>query len=277
MESASGNNPEETRFPEAVLLAGASAISYAVAYAYRTGFASYYGLPPVLLTPTIGGILQAGAGVGAILLTLSLFLNSFWMFLPSRESALGRSIRRVFLMLVVTILTSYSLFVYRWGWLAVPAALCVFGFLELVFPLLTQRKIARYEDKLAAQEKVESKVTTPADHLAKRIGKKAFLLVLAAYILINFSHSVGYRAAKEQEEFFVLDDTPGYVVAMMDDDIVVLVAYDPESSTLKRSYDVRRLSSSQASWRLRKKKIGRLNGPPAADKPTREDLCPECI
>lgn len=277
MQSTSSSTPEGTRLPDAILLAAASAVSYAVAYAYRTGFASFYGLPPVLLTPTVGGILQAGAAVGATLLTLSVFVNGLWMFLPSRESPVGRSIRRLFVMLVVTILVSYSLFAYKWGWLVVPAALCIFGFLELVFPLFTQRKIASYGDKLAAQEKVESNVTTPLDHFAKRIGRKAFVLVFASYVLMHFAYAVGYRAAKEQEEFFMLDDAPGYVVATMDDDMIVLVAYDPETSTLKGSYDVRRHSSSHSSWRLQKRKIGKLNAPPMAGKPTREDVCPECI
>ena len=71
-----------TFFSEAVLIAAASALSYAVAYAYRSGFASYFDLPPLLLTPTIGGILHAGAAVGAFLLFLWVlsFINPFELF-----------------------------------------------------------------------------------------------------------------------------------------------------------------------------------------------------
>jgi hypothetical protein len=269
-----GNNANETRLPDSILLAAASAMSYAVAYAYRIGFGSFYDLPPLLLTPTIGGILKAGAAVGATLLTLSFFLNGIWMFLPSRNSALGRSIRRILLVLVFVILSSFSLFVYRWGWLVVPAALLVMTFLELVFPLITQRNIARYEDKLAAQEKVESAVTMPVDHFARRIGKRSFLLVFASYVLVNFSHSLGYIAAKQQEEFFVPDDAANYVVAAMDDEIAVMVAYDRGTMTLKRSYEVRRVGSTATKWH--KWKLGRLKEALPAEQLT-EDSCPDCI
>lgn len=252
---------ERKGIPEALLLAGASALSYAVAYAYRSGFASYFDLPPLLLTPTLGGILQAGAAVGALLLSLSIIVNGLWMFLPRRNSAMGRSVRRLFLMLLITVLMLFSLFAYRWGWTVVIGALCFFGFFELIFPLITQRKTSGYENKLLAQEKVETTFTSLLGEANKRFGSLFIAIIFTALILLSFAHSVGYKAAKEQEDYFVLTDTPGYIVAAMDDDVLVLAAYDQIAMTVRRAYIVRRLTPERA-WPLEKRHIGRLVGPP---------------
>ncbi|HKP02334.1 MAG TPA: hypothetical protein VJU77_03145 [Chthoniobacterales bacterium] len=271
------NNSSRSRIPDAILLAGASAVSYAVAYAYRSGFASFYDLPPVLSTPTIGSILQASAAVGVALLFFWLLLNGLWLFLPRRDSAIKRSILRLFLILAIIILTSYSLLSsYRWGWLLVPGALCLYGFAEFVFPLLTQRDVEGYENKIAAQEKVEAGVTDLTDHLVRRIGNKVFLLLFAAYVLINFAHSLGYSAAEFRQDFFVLADRPDYVVALMDDELVVLVEYDPAHLRLKKKYDIRRMTS-QSRLLLQKRHIGKLEAPPKVDEPEIDEICPKCI
>src|SRR5437016_4506838 len=119
MEIPSESERNRTGISEALLVASASGVSYAVAYAYRSGFASYFGLPPLLLTPTLGGVLQAGAAVGAVLLSFWVIVNGLWIFLPRSDSAVGRSIRRLLLILLIIVLTFFSVFTYKWGWLII--------------------------------------------------------------------------------------------------------------------------------------------------------------
>jgi hypothetical protein len=275
MHSTSGIE-KTSRVPDAVLLAAASGASYAVAYAYRSGFASYYDLPPLLLTPTIGGILQAGAAVGAALLSVWIIINGVWVFVPRADSALRRSFQRLLLILLISYLTMYSFLPDKWGWLSMLAVSCFFGFFEFVIPLLTQPRTKTYEEKLAGQEKIEAGVNMMVDYIGDRFGKKAVLLAFTAFILMNFAHSVGYRAAKEQEEFFVLTDAPDHVVAEMDDEMVILVAYDPVQKTLKQNYEVRRFRSKPV-WLLEKRHIGKLRGPPKERQSPPDKPCPGCI
>src|SRR5262249_49195185 len=91
--------------------------------------------------------------------------------------------------------------------------------------------------------------------------------VFASLVLLVFAHSLGYWNAKNQEDYFVLADTPDHVVAAMDDDMIILAAYDPAVMRLKRSYTIRRLTSERV-WLLEKKHIGKLSEPaPLIDPP----------
>jgi hypothetical protein len=65
-------------------------------------------------------------------------------------------------------------------------------------------------------------------------------------------------------------DTPDYVVAAMDDDMLILVAYDPTTMTLKRSYSVRRLTSDRI-WSIEKKHIGKLVQPEPLDNKSKKN------
>jgi len=170
---------------EALLLAAASGFSYAVAYAYRSGFASFFGLPPLLLTPTLGVVIQAGAAIIAALSFFWLLLYSFWGFLPRASSVVGRQLR---VLLIVGFFFSLAFFSVlarsKWGWLIILGFLCVFGFGMFVFPLITQREVAGYENKLLAQQKIENAAQqrTLLDRIGERIGHKRMLLILAAIL-----------------------------------------------------------------------------------------------
>ena len=253
---AEGKN-ERKFLSDALLVAAASALSYAVAYSYRSGFASYFDLPPLLLTPTLGAVLRAGAAVGAVVL---IFSFTALLFLPQKNTALSSRIYTLFLLLVFLALVNYSLFTSIRGWLSLVGVLCFLGFFEFVWPLITQPQVAGYKNKLLAQDNFDAAQNTFWDRIGNRYGYKGVGLVVAVLVLIFVAHSVGYSNAKEQEDFFVLADAPGYVVAAMDDDVILLVAYDPATMTLKRAYTIRRLASEHV-WQLEKKHIGKLVQP----------------
>lgn len=240
-------------------MAIASALSYAVAYAYQSGFASHFGLPPLLLSPTIGSILQAGAAVGVVLIVFWNFASVAWHFSPRGDTALKRVIRRVVALALVMGLLFLPVLDRKSGWIAFVAMLGFFVFFEFVFPLIAQRKIIGYENKLLEQEELERHVAQHSllDRAVIAFGKSALRLLVAAVLLIFVSYSVGLRAAINQEEFFVLADRPGYVVAAVEDNLLILAAYMPATLTLTGTYQVERLSDSR-TWTLQKAHIGKL-------------------
>jgi len=248
---------------DAVLLAVASALSYAVAYAYQSGFASHFGLPPLLLSPTIGSILQAGAAVGIVLMAFWNFASVAWHFSPRGDTALKRAIRRIIALALVFGLLLFPILDSKSGWIVFAFMLFLFVFLEFVFPLITQRKIIGYENKLLEQEEIERHVAQHSlvEHAVIAFGKSALRLAVAAVLLIFISYSVGLRAAIKQEEFFVLTDRPGYVVAAMEDNLLILAAYIPTTLVLTGTYHVERLSDSR-EWTLKQEHIGKLTAAP---------------
>jgi hypothetical protein len=191
---------ERKLLSDAILVAAASAFSYALAYAYQSGFASYFSLPPLLLTPTLGAVFQAGAVVGTFLLFFWNIFNAVWMFIRT-NSGIGRSILRL---LLITLMAVMFVFVFsnKWGWLIIVAVFCVFGFGEFIFPRITQREIAGYENKLLAQEKIKSaSKPTFLHHLGQRFGDRVILPVIAAFGLLLLANGLGNKTAKEQEDF----------------------------------------------------------------------------
>lgn len=254
---------ESRQISEGILLTAASALSYGVAFAYQSGYASYFGIPPLLLTPTIGSVLQAAGAVGLAFISFWNIANAIWPFAPRGESAIHRVIRR---MLAITLIMGLIVFYLFDGWrtriIALASFVCFFAFFELVFPRIVHRKIVGYENKLLAQEGIEwnAQQHSLAGKAAGVIGEGGLRLAVAALLLVLFASAVGNNAARYQEEFYVVAEPPNAVVLAVRENVLILGPYDPKTMTLCGTYLVEQLSDSH-HWSLEKKRIGRLKGP----------------
>src|SRR5690349_1741465 len=68
-------------------------VSYAAAYAYRLGYAGYFGIPPGLLSPSFALIFKFLFRMGSTLYIAYMLLNCFWALLPQRETILWSRLR----------------------------------------------------------------------------------------------------------------------------------------------------------------------------------------
>lgn len=100
---------ESRPISEGILLAAATALSYGIAFAYQSGYASYFGMPPLLLTPTIGTVLKAAGAVGLAFLSFWNIANGIWPFAPRGKSALHRAIRRLLAITLIAGLIAFNL------------------------------------------------------------------------------------------------------------------------------------------------------------------------
>lgn len=254
---------------EAILIASASAISYAVAFAYRSGYGSHFGLPPLLLSPTVGAVLQAAGIVGVAALTFWNIGFAVWPLLPRGNSALESSLRQI---IAVGLLVSILIFQAVDGWKAwaiLAAIVGFFAFFEFVFPLIVHRKVSGYENKLLAHEEIErnARQYSLVYQAQGLIGRGFFLLIAAALFFVTLSSLAGVKSAKNQTEYYTLKDRPGYVVAAMEDAVVILAGYDEKTLALTGIYQVERMSDSRA-WTFQKQYIGKLSSP---QKPSKKD------
>src|SRR6266851_9610078 len=81
-------------FSDPLLIAGFTASSYAVGYAYRSGFAEHFGVPGILVAPTVTTVLEAAAALGGVLVTYLTAANFVWMLVPHTNSAVARAVKR---------------------------------------------------------------------------------------------------------------------------------------------------------------------------------------
>lgn len=256
---------------DSILIAVASGVSYAVAFSYQTGFASYFGLPPLLLSPTIGTVLKAATVIGAAILLFFIIANAIWQFVPRGVSALSRSIRRLIIIVLMTGLLAFQISNNIMDILLPIIILIFFVFFDFVFPLIVHRGVNGYENKLIAQESIEkdSHQHSLIGHVAGTLGYNPVRIVAIIVLLIYFSHLVGVKAARDQREFFILTDRPNYIVAAIDENIVVLANYDQTKSALTGTYQVERLSDSR-TWTLQMRHIGNIAAPPKDKRLTKQ-------
>jgi len=254
---------------ETILIAAGSAISYAVAFAYRSGYGSHFGLPPLLLSPSLGVVLQAAGVVGLVALSFWNIAFAVWPWMPRGNSARDIAIRRVALFCIVMSALIFQMADGWRAWAILAAILGFFVFLEFILPLIAHRKVSGYENKLLAQEDIERNtqqysLTSLASGL---IGDGLFRLIAVAVLVVMLANLVGTKVAKNQTEFYILKDSPGHVVAAMDDAVVILAGYDEKTLALTGSYQVERISESRP-WTFQKRFIGRLSAP---QKPAKEN------
>lgn len=247
------------RVSDTIIIAGGSAFSYALAYAYNAGFTSHFGLPPLLVTPTLGRVLQAGAAVGLVLVTFWNFAIPVWHFTPENKTAVSRAIRVFLRMALFSGLLAFTVFDGWLAWAAFLGVIAFVAFFEFLFPLVSQRGIAGYEAKLLAQESIEDRARQRSLLSTARdaVGSTNYKLLLAAFILLVIGHGLGVNTAKKKEDYFVLSDAPDYVVVTMDDNLMILAGYDPTSLTLNGHLRVQRFSDER-QWSLKEGRVGRL-------------------
>lgn len=248
---------ESKAVSEGVLLAFVSALSYAVAYAYRAGYASHYSLPPLMLSPDIGDVLRAAAAVGFTLVLVWNVAHVVWPMVPPPTTALARSVRSVVLFSLVTAVIAFSAVEYSSAWIVTAIFTGIFAFLEFVTPLSTNRKVAGYENKLLAQEEIERAYhrSTPTQHLANLLGEDGVRLIWVGVALVLIGGAKGSKDARTEENYYAVESHPGYVVASFHEGSAILVKYDQKSFKLVPEFVLVPLSGETA---IRKMHVGKL-------------------
>ena len=96
-----------------------------------------------------------------------------------------------------------------------------------------------YEEKLLAHE--EERIASPrreilVDHMQRAVGRNAWIVLWLIYALLLFARQLSSNEAENKVEYFVSNDQPGYVVISMEDDLLVLAGYEPETHMLSGAY-----------------------------------------
>jgi hypothetical protein len=250
-------------FSDALLVAGFTASSYAVGYAYRSGFAEHFGVPTILLAPTVTTVLEAAAALGGVLFAYFAAANYMWTLVPHTNTAVARAVKRfvAFILCMGFLLFPVAKVEHAWGIFA--GTMLFLGFLEFVLPLLTQRHAGTYEEKLEAQYKFDRQVhhRSLLGHSVNAFGRDLVLFVLFVIVIVLAAKMLGLRNAKEKEEFYLLSGVANSVVVSLDGEVLVLANFDPKTKTLSGTYIVRKLSDGKP-WSLRLERIGPLKSLP---------------
>lgn len=213
---------------------------------------------------------EVGLALAAEAIILGIFsytakVNLIWIFSPRSETLIARLVRRfIFASLLIGfaaypfISTNFSVW-----WLVGLLLSIAFG--VFIFPLITQKNIAGYSEKLRAQMEIEAKV--PGDIVSSSLeyfGQQTHYIFLVVAATLIFAYGLGRKEALEQTEYFKIEGRPGWVLLKIYGEIVVSAQLDAEQTHFEGAIELGKLSE-QDRLRLRKTKIGRVG--PVQDVP----------
>lgn len=254
-------SPQRKLFSDAIVIAVLTSWLYLVGYAYRFGYATYFRFPEQLVSPGPTMVLQVAFTLGGIFFAYFIFADGIWNLLPKSNTAIAKTVRRyiAFLLLFGLILIPYKndlkFVLIAFGCVAIGKAL-----LDFVLPLggkLSKGK--SYEEKLESYSQIVDNVLSGRliGIIRRTTGVQFLSLAFLAIFVVLFSHTIGKQHAKDKEMFYLLEDSPNVAVLAIEGELIIAAPFDPQTKTLKGSFEIRKLSDGKP-WLLREDKAGPL-------------------
>jgi hypothetical protein len=239
--------------PIPLFLAFISAASYLLAFYFEKGYFDAFGIPSDLIDVQLNTVLLFVAISIGLLTFLFPMLNLLIIVLSNYvHPALARAvlpIACVFLLILILIYIQFP--VSSWAiWIAL---LVFFSFLQLVFPLLTQRNTRGYYAKLIAQEEHESKITS-LSNISKdpHVGT---MMLFVGLVLIGTSIAwfIGQSQAINKTSYLSLASDPDMLVVRAYSDRVILVRFDEKTDAWLSEFEI--LPTDSSGIRLRERNL----------------------
>lgn len=236
----------------------AAALGYIMAYLYEVGYCSVFGIPLEFISLDTTHILIAVSKVFLSTLILFWFCYMAFMLFPKHKRRGPISGRFFMLMVLGFIFVAFAINyprAWREYYFMVPFFACII-FLLFVSPLITQRKVQGYRNKLIAQDKIDT-ATNPLNYIERHIGRSAVIILLLLLPLIALPYFNGETNATEQESFLVPSTYQSSVVLRIYGDNLICAELDPQGGNLTGRFFMINMDDEPRPY-LSLQKIGRL-------------------
>lgn len=255
--------PEESSLPksllriEGVILIILTATAYTAFLVREMGYADQFSVPQELIATSHIGLVSAAKALVWGAMAYIGKVNLVWILAPRGERLLFSVLRYA---IGLSLIVGFAMYPYittgvSWWWFVGIIGILVFFW--FVFPLITQRGIVGYENKIAEQARINSGASDIYALLVGQFDRATKITLTFVIAIMVFAYGDGRRSAIEQEEFNVLDGSPNFVVLRIYGDTVVSVSYDPKTLQLDGLVTVAKLSEDKGLG-LRRTTLGRL-------------------
>ncbi len=231
--------PISIGIPVALGILGVSASAYVLGFYFERGYFDAFGLPPELIdvqTNTL--LLFAAISIGAVAATWPILSLSVMLPMNTLHPVLARTVVPILL----TVATFLALFATRildpgwWPWFA--GVIGVISFLQLVFPLLTQRGTQGYINKLKAQETTETQVKSISDFFGVRLSRQLGLAISTFLIGTSLAWVAGQAEARNKTTYLALELDPNMLVIRAYPDHMLLTEFEPQTKALGEKFEI---------------------------------------
>jgi hypothetical protein len=144
-------------------------------------------------------------------------------------------------------------------WIFFLVLLGIVIFLQLLFPLITQRG-RKYIDKLEAQDGVEEQFTDCYVIIRNKFGNDSLLILLILILGSLIAQTAGSAEALNQKEFLVTNTIPEMVVLRIYGDNMICVPFNRSTGEIEQNFTVLK-TTGESGLVLKLEDIGQLHLP----------------
>jgi hypothetical protein len=236
-----------------LVVAGAPAVGYLLAFSYEVGRTGVYDMPWALIAPQLYSVILGTLAVLAMANGVYIILTVVAV-VPPRDWS---TIPRLGLLGPPAVLGVLSILIFEWHWeewiwAFVPFLLL--AALDVGLPLITERKTRGFRAKLNAFDKRPFWSRAPISRT--RIGAVWTAAYLLLPVAIYLTYAVGRSIGLDQETYLVVASGNPTVVLRIYGDKAIAAPYDPATHRLKQQFQI--IDLRQGSPLLRLEKVGKL-------------------
>lgn len=228
----------KVRLSEGLTIATLPIVAYLMVFVYEIGYGRVFGIPAEFIVFDLTRFFIALFSVVSASATLFNFVNIVVMAWYAYDNLVARK-----LIEVVAVLLIIAAHAYLWrddssAVLLFLTTMSGFAFLELVFPLITQRGKGKYSDKLVAQDRIEASTDGLIGKAIQVFGGRFVLVLLFLILSYTFSYSVGRSNAVHRHKFLVAGTSPEMVVLRVYGGKMICAPFNRSSAEINQSFVV---------------------------------------
>jgi hypothetical protein len=197
----SNENKNELSLSDGLVIAVMTTAVYLSFLLKEIAYAREFDIPFDVISISETGLVLA---VKSVLIAISAYItkvNLIWIFSPRGDSLISFQVRTFIATSLFLGLAFYPYLItesYLW---ALVILIGVLFFFQFAFPLITQRKIKNYEDKLIAQHEINANSVDIYKSLIGNLNSQWRLPFIIMLGIMFFSYGLGRKEALEQTSF----------------------------------------------------------------------------
>lgn len=250
---------------EGVLLLILSAAAYTAFLAREMGYTDHFSIPHEFIVASNTGLIIAAKSILWGALAYIGKVNLAWILAPRGDRLLHAVARHVIASSLVIGFAAYPYLQTDLSPWWVIGLIAIYLFFQFAWPLITQRKLAGYENKVAAQIEIEKNSTDILDTLLSGANRGTRIAILLAASIMIFAYGDGRRDAFQQSTYNVKLDEPDAALIRMYGEVAIFRKFIPNTKSLTAEIQIQKLSDGEPI-KLKQADVGPLrkfSQPPA--------------
>jgi len=249
------NNLGKYLSSEALILAVVPVIAYLAIYSYHSGYFNVFSIPTQIIEFSPIEVFRVSGILLAIAFTIFIWgdivISSVEIFPPIVAVRLRRGIIISIIYLVLIPFVLDPKVRDSWCWIAIGGPLVFFS-VELLLPLLTQRKEQGYQAKLRVAEESKYKSESDNDWQTSLEKLLAFLgpWIAGVLFLLIIVYGLGRYKALTRDKFYVLSEKPSIAILWLGSNRAVMSEYDPNTNQISPTLSIFNLDKEEINIRL---------------------------